>query len=174
VKSDNVSTSDWLPSSGIFDAENGRFILQATEKADGYRFGRIFWKQEFSSVPNYEVRVKFRRLDGQNDRPMELFFLGGAFAITEEGSYFFWEHEGGQFSGWKSSSAIQAGQDNEVKLRHVGSNLTAWINGTPVTTFQLKRPIGDTDNKFSIFIKGETTGPNPMLAFWDFQVTPLR
>jgi hypothetical protein len=152
-------------------AEGNRFILQATHNADGYRFGRAYWKQEFSGDPNYEVKVKFRRLDGQEGSPMEVFFLGGAFAITEGGSFFFWEHEGGRFSGWMPSSAIRAGQDNEVRIRHLGRNLTAWVNGAQVSTFQLIRPIASADNKFSIFIKGEPTGPSPKMAFWDFHIT---
>lgn len=172
VSSAVLNPSEWTVEQGSeFRLEQGKGILEARTNAGGYMVGRVYYNQVLQGFPRYEVTVNFERTDRDQGSPMELYFLGGAFAINTSGGYYFWEHEGGQFSGWKQSSAIRTGI-NEIKLRHVGRELTAWVNGVQVDTFRLLRPINQGDNRISVFMKGQQNN-NPRMAFWNFKLQTL-
>jgi hypothetical protein len=166
-----VKESDWEAGAGTLEFIDGYAILTGSENAGGYLVGRAYYKREFSGFPHYEVSVTFGRLDRAYGHPMELFFLGGAFAIAEGGSFYFWEHDGHQFSGWKRSNAITLGSLNTLTLRHIGRDITGYINGVQVGTFQLKRPV--RDKRISIYMKGNLHG-EPAIVFTNFIVSDIE
>jgi hypothetical protein len=158
---------DVLAGSVASSADGARWI--GTSDAGSGEFSRGHFRFPRSVRTTVEISVRARRLSADTDRPIEIYFPGGAFGVASNGQFFFWGESDARWSGWQSNAAITNGA-NLIQVRQSGRHVEGYVNGVMVGTFELElEPVPAAP---SVFFKGNS-GQRSRIEFWDFTVREL-
>ncbi|MBI5516218.1 MAG: serine/threonine protein kinase [Deltaproteobacteria bacterium] len=114
-----------------------------------------------------ELSVRVRRLTADHHRPMEVYFRGGAFGVTDQGQWYLYEAED-HWTGWRRGASIVAGE-NLLTVHQERARVTALVNGQVVGAFTLRQDPGT--GPVAMFFKGD--GGLSRFTFRDFTVSEL-
>ncbi len=138
----------WRAVAGTIDQDDGnRIVATSNAGAGSWSYARI----ELDRAVGYDMEVSatLQRLTDDRDRPIEIYFPGGAFGVAN-GNWYFYENEA-HWTGWQNHSAITTDR-NRVRVVQHDRHVTAWVNGQHVAEFDLidlpARPV------VALFFKG--------------------
>lgn len=141
----------------------GNYIATAGDDGREYSVGWFEYAKDLGT--DIEITVRVRPLTADTVITMEVYFLGGAFAVAT-GQYFFWGDVGQRFSGWRPTKAVTAGE-NEIRVVQKGRHVEAYVNGGWVGAFDLAAD--PNKHRAAVFFKGKKPGP-ARIGFRGFQV----
>jgi hypothetical protein len=131
----------------------GKFIAYSNASAGPYSTGKFEYNKDFSN--QISIDAKFKKISGNAIRPMEIYFLGGAFGWTASGQqshYYFYESET-HWSGWLDSNLFNLNDSNRVTVNQTGQSVTVSINGVELATYVLNAAV--TQKRVSVYFKGD-------------------
>lgn len=139
----------WVTAAGQLRGDGSCNTLRATSGPGGsWSYGRYDLRQPVGT--NLAIEVTFRRVTSDHDRPMEVYFRGGAFGLTSLGTWYFYEGED-HWTGWQRNDAIQR-EENVVVVRQEGRRVRARVNRVLIGEFELNtEPVR---GQVSVFFKG--------------------
>ncbi|MDR2443168.1 MAG: hypothetical protein LBE31_06570 [Deltaproteobacteria bacterium] len=151
-----------MDGSMVWTADNS-FVGNSNAAKGAYSIARY----EFEKEPQMPLRlsVQYKRLTNDNDRPVELYFVGGAFGVASK-NYYFYESES-HWTGWQAiPSKVTISDVNRLTVLQDGRNVIGYVNNVEVARFTLeKEPVG----KVSLFFKG-MPGNVSRVEFSDFSL----
>jgi Peptidase family M23/IPT/TIG domain len=149
-------------------ASCGEFLgLTNTDASGAYSIGRYEYAHDLSS--NITLRVTQQRVTGNAARPVEVYFLGGAFGLAFSGgraSYYIYESEA-HWTGWLDTDLANVTAANSITVEQNGQSIIVSLNGNVLDRFTLKAPV--TQKRVSIFFKGNP-GIEESMRFSEFLV----
>ncbi len=153
---------DWIVMAGRLQLQpDGWFVATSGGQRAPFSSGNFLFNEPVESP--YVLTVTARRPDNL-DRPIEIAFLGGYFAVAGTDHYF-WEREG-HWTDWVRNTH-PAAEEYRIIVVQEGARVTAYVNGIRVGQFVLEDPV--TATRVGMFFKA----PPAQLAqmqFRDFSV----
>ena len=100
--------------------------------------------------------VDVKRITEDKGRPIELYVIGGCFAISEKGKYYRYESEEHR-SDRIASDAIKQDGRNTIAVEQHGKTLQGRINGVEIGKFVLNQEENKqfSDHHVGVFFKGD-------------------
>jgi hypothetical protein len=146
----------------------GGFVLTTDGSAARFSWGAAVWQGNVP--PDYELRVRVRRLTPDVQRTFELFVPGGA-VLVRSGEVAFYESEA-QFAlgGWHPVPGLDLAVDQDVVVRHRGRDAVLVIGGRELLRHRFStRPV---DGGLRLGMKGYR-GLRARVLVSSFAVVPI-
>jgi murein DD-endopeptidase MepM/ murein hydrolase activator NlpD len=165
-----IATTDFSPLAGQMTAANdscGKFLGYTDASNNSYSIGRFEYAQDLSS--NISIEVSQKKIFGNLSRPVEVYFLGGAFGWAFSGNqayYYLYESET-HWTGWIASTQFTPADFNKVSIHQAGRSIVVNVNGNELDRFELNTEV--SAKRVSIFFKGDP-GVKETMQFDEFLV----